>query len=64
MPDTSAQPAKRLNWRQACVLLSCSKTKLYDMVSRKELRAYRTGLRGMWFYEEDVQNLIKQVEDE
>ena len=48
----------RLNWKQACARLGCGKTKLYLMVESGEITAYRVGLRGMWFYEEDIAALI------
>ena len=53
---------RKLNWRQACVAIGCGKTKFYELVRTGRLRAYRTGDRGLWVTEEDVQSVIEAVE--
>ncbi|MFV0421619.1 DNA-binding protein [Oleidesulfovibrio sp.] len=55
---------KRLNWRSACKILGCGKTKFYDMVNTGALPAYRcsAGKRGLWVWEADCYALIKPVE--
>ena len=39
----------RLNWRQACDLLGCSKSTLYRLVARGVLRASGVTTRHRWF---------------
>jgi excisionase family DNA binding protein len=52
---------KKLNWRQACEILGCGRTKFYGLVSLGIIPGYRTGIKGVWVYEADVRQLVKKV---
>ncbi len=51
---------RRLNWRQACEILGCGKTKFYALVNSGKLPAYdiHGKKRGFWVYETDCTSLI------
>ncbi|MDR2946709.1 MAG: excisionase family DNA-binding protein [Candidatus Adiutrix sp.] len=53
---------KRLNWKQACDILGCGKTKFYRLIRDKKLPAYRAGMKGIWVKEDDVFRLIETLE--
>lgn len=55
---TGEKKRVRLNWKQACARLGCGRTKLYTLVETGDLPAYRVGLRGMWFYEDEVTEAV------
>lgn len=48
----------RLNWRQACALLGCSKSTLYRLVSRGMLRACGVCARNRWYSRRDCEDLL------
>lgn len=48
----------RLNWRQACALLGCSKSTLYRLVSRGMLRACGVCARNRWYSRRDCEALL------
>ena len=54
---------RRLNWRQACEILGCGKTRFYSLVQGGMLPAYkiRGGKRGLWVYENDCKNILECV---
>ena len=54
---------QRLNWRQACGILGCGRTRFYALVKSGRLPAYRTqgGKRGMWVYDADCRALVERV---
>lgn len=51
---------RKLNWKQACVILGCGKTTFYELVNSGTLPAVRFGKRGLWVWERDVLRLIAQ----
>lgn len=51
----------RLNWREACKILGCGKTKFYDLVNNGDLPAYRINGGRLWVWEEDCYALIKPL---
>ena len=61
----SPNRGRKLNWRQACVLIGCGKTQFYALVESGRLPAYRPEgcKRGLWVYEADVTACIRQVEN-
>lgn len=55
----------KLNWRQACQLLGCSRSHLYRLVNSGSLPAWRPGgKRGMWVWEADCLALVLPLERE
>ena len=54
---------KRLNWRQACEILGCKRTRFYQLVNSGQLRAFRLGVgkRNLWVYKEDCEALINRI---
>lgn len=61
MPETR----RRLNWKQACEILGCKKTRFYELVNSGKLRGFRVGggKRNLWVYEQDCLALISQVKN-
>lgn len=57
--STALQKSERLNWKQACELLGCKKTKFYLLIKNNTLRAYKTGKRGLWVRREDCEKLLQ-----
>ncbi|WP_241160089.1 helix-turn-helix domain-containing protein [Desulfovibrio sp. ZJ369] len=53
----------KLNWRQACAMLGCSKRQFYNLVYSGILPAYRLAgsRRGLWIWEKDCRKLIQPV---
>ena len=49
----------RLNWRQACALLGCSKSTLYRLVSRGMLRACGVCSRNRWYSRQECEALLE-----
>lgn len=56
---------RKLNWRQACQIMGCSKQRFYRLVREGALPAFRAfgTKRGLWVWEKDVQNLIESVDN-
>lgn len=56
---------KKLNWKQACEVLGCSKRRFYLLINTGRLTAFRVegSKRGLWVWEDDVKALIKPVCD-
>lgn len=54
---------QRLNWRQACEILGCSKCTFYRLIRSGILPAFRLARssRGLWVYEDDCKNLLTRV---
>lgn len=48
----------RMNWRQACVYLGCSKTTFYKMVSEGRIAMYGVGTRYRWVWKEDLDTAL------
>lgn len=61
--DTSAK-GKRLNWRQACEIMGCGKTRFYRLVRSGALVAYNLqgAQRGLWVYEHDCRELVQRTQ--
>ena len=53
---------RRLNWRQACKLLGCGKSKFYELIKCGILTSYKIkyAKRGIWVYEKDCICLIEK----
>lgn len=53
---------KKLNWRQACEILGCSRNRFYSLIKNGHLPAYRMpgSRKGVWVYEKDCAALIKK----
>lgn len=51
--------ADRLNWQQACEILGCSKTQLYQLVRAGKIPIYGIGKRYRWFLRADCEELIR-----
>lgn len=60
---SESERGARLNWRQACDILGCGKTRFYAMVRSGLLPAYNVldGKRGLWVYETDCHSLVKRI---
>lgn len=54
------QDPNRLNWKQACAILGCSKAKFYRLIKRGEITAYKVGKRGLWVWRGDCEKLLTQ----
>lgn len=51
---------KILNWRQACAILSCSRSHFYNLINSGRLPAIRMGMvKGVRVYEDDCINYLK-----
>lgn len=50
----------RLNWRQACTILGCSKSTLYRMEHKGELTAGGVRARYRWFSKKECQELFEK----
>ena len=48
----------RMNWRQACVYLGCSKTTFYKMVSNGRLVMHGVGTRYRWVWKDDLDAVL------
>lgn len=56
------EKGRKLNWRQACMLLSCSRSHFYNLVNTGKLPAIRTGeVKGVRVFEEDCLEFLKQI---
>ncbi len=64
--DTPLKPGKqgkKLNCREACIVLGCSRSQFYRLVNSGRLRAFRPKgcKRGLWVLEEECLAMIKMV---
>lgn len=59
MPTFDELP-ERLNWRQACGLLGCTKSTLYRMAREGVLPAYGVGRRCRWYLRRDCEKILLQ----
>lgn len=49
---------RRLNWKQACEILGCSKSHFYNLINEGKIPAYRYGkVRGIWVWEGDIEHI-------
>lgn len=55
---------ERLNWREACDFLGCSKSTLYRTVYEGRLRAYGIAARNRFFMRSDCEELLKRTKTE
>lgn len=45
---------KKLNWREACALLSCSRSHFYNLINSGKIPVIRVGtVKGVRVFEED-----------
>ena len=50
---------RKLNWKQACEMLNCSKSHFYNLVNEGKIPAFRCGkVRGVWVWEEEVRRYL------
>jgi len=54
---------RKLNWREACELLGCKKSRFYNLVRAGKIPAYRIGeeSRCMWVWESDCLALVRKI---
>lgn len=54
---------RKLNWRQACDVIGCSRNRFYNLVRNGFLPAYRLrGVKkGLWVYEKDCIALVEKI---
>lgn len=46
---------RKLNWKQACEILNCSKSHFYNLVNAGKIPGFRNGkVYGLWVWERDV----------
>ena len=55
--------AVRMNWRQACVFLRCSKSTFYRLVQEGKIRMYGAGTRYRWVRKEDLDAALLDGEE-
>ena len=62
--DGKDSKGRRLNWRQACEVLRCTKDYFYTLVKSGRLPAYKVQgrMRGLWVYEADCRALVQRVD--
>ena len=51
---------RRLNWREACEILRCSKSSLYRMIYEGRLPAYGVGRRNRYILKSDCERLLAE----
>lgn len=51
--------SERLNWKQACTVLGCGKTKFYELIHSGALAAHRVGKKGLWVSRAECEKLLK-----
>lgn len=57
-----APDQNRLNWKQACAILGCSKAHFYRLVSRGILPSTRLGRRkGIKVHRDDVEEYLQSL---
>ena len=49
---------RRLNWRQACYVLHCGRTKFFELIQKGELKWEGVGVRGHYVWESDCLRLL------
>lgn len=54
---------ERLNWREACEVLGCSKSTLYRLVANGQLRAFGVGSRGRWYSRTECERFVLERGD-
>jgi DNA binding domain, excisionase family len=52
---------RKLNWRQACVMLGCGKTKFYELIHMGRLPATKVGKKGLRVSEAALKSIIEEV---
>lgn len=50
----------RLNWRQACAYMHCSKTMFYRMIRQGHLKSYGVGARFRFVLKSDCERLLAE----
>ncbi len=53
----------RMNWRQACAYLGCSKTTIYKMVSEGRIAMHGVGTRYRWVWKEELDTAFLDKEE-
>lgn len=53
----------RMNWRQACAYLGCSKTTFYKMVGEGRIAMYGVGTRYRWVWKEELEQVLLDGEE-
>ena len=61
--ETPQDKGRKLNWRQACSVIGCSKRQFYNLVKSGILPAYRLAgsARGLWVWEKDCRDFIQPI---
>lgn len=50
---------RKMNWKQACEMLNCSKSHFYNLVNAGKIEAFRSGkVRGLWVWEKSIENYL------
>lgn len=49
---------ERLNWREACEVLGCSKSTLYRLTIQGKINAYGVGRRNRWYLRRECERLV------
>ena len=59
----NAERGRKLNWRQACEVIGCSKRQFYRLVHKGVLPAYQLpgSKRGLWVWEGDCMDIACPV---
>ena len=61
----SSGDRKKLNWRQACAILSCSRSHFYNLINSGKLPAIRMGaVKGVRVFEDDCIEYLKSCLNE
>ncbi len=61
----SSEDRKKLNWRQACTILSCSRSHFYNLINSGKLPAIRMGaVKGVRVFEDDCMKYLKSCINE
>ena len=50
---------RRLNWRQACFVLHCGRTKFFDLIQKGALKWEGVGVYGHYVWESDCVKLLQ-----
>lgn len=54
MAMQTEEKGRKLNWRQACMILACSRSHFYNLVNSGKIPAIRTGeVKGVRVFESD-----------
>ncbi|MDE7372157.1 MAG: excisionase family DNA-binding protein [Desulfovibrio sp.] len=59
----NAERGRKLNWRQACEVIGCSKRQFYRLIHKGVLPAYQLpgSKRGLWVWEHDCKDICCPV---